>query len=57
MRQISQINNFQIYDLDIASIVSGQCYPAPGLLCSIFDIARKELSIWGSFSDLFKVKS
>ena len=46
MWQISQINNFQIYDLGIAFIVSGQCYPAPGLLwpelvCSTSDIVRQ----------------
>ena len=46
MWQISQINNFQIYDLDEAFIVSGQCYPAPGLLWPelvrrISDIVRK----------------
>ena len=46
MWQISRINNFQIYDLDITFIVSGQCYLALGLLwleliSSISDIVRK----------------
>ena len=46
MLQITQINNFLIYDLDIAFIVSGQCYPASGLLWpelirGISDIVRK----------------
>ena len=41
-----QINNFQIYGLDIVFIVSGHCYPAPGFLWpelvhSISDIVRK----------------